>query len=316
MKATIGQAYRKLMKRAIPALLLGVALATLWAATASAAVSVSAFDATGAPGQITLSWSTVTELKNFGFNVERSTTPSNANSWAKIAFVPSQSPCVQSMSPLTYEYSDSNLPLGTTYYYRLQLYGSPCGDPNVIHDVVVSAVSGDLTAPTATATAVPPTATRTVAPTSTATAVSTATSTPLPPTASPTTVPPTSTALPPTAVPPANVKTVTPLPAVATPTSAPAAPSATPEPVDVDSTATPEPTITIVAMVVPTTEASAPRANPPAQRKPTPTEAPAASSPSPALVGVGLAAVLGMGAFGFLMLGVAGVVLWQYYLRR
>lgn len=83
-----------------------------------------------------------------------------------------------------------------------------------------------------------------------------------------------------------------------------------------DAPATVEPTTTVVAMAIATTAPNAPRTNPQAPRKPTPTEPAVAASPSPTLLGVGVLAVLGMGMAGFGLLAVAGFVLWQYYLHR
>ncbi len=316
MKAHGAQIFRQFKRRTGLAAMLGLALSALCLSSASAAVSVSSFGAEGGQGQITLTWVTATELKNFGFNIERSVNSADASSWTKIAFVQSQSPCIQSLDPLTYSYTDSGLPAGAKYYYRLQLFGSPCGDPNVYHETIVSAVSSGAPTPTPTATSVPPTAT--AAPTATRTPVptATATSTSIATNAAPTNTPVallSDTPAASTLVPTLASASATPMPKS---TAVPASGVVTATPAPTDEQPMPGATITVVAVVVPTTAASAPRANPPAQRRPTPTEPAVAASPSPTLVGVGVLAVLGMGMVGFGLLAIAGVVLWQYYLRR
>ncbi len=63
-----------------------------------------------------LTWSTVSELNNRGFEVERS---HNGANWAKIGFVASQSPGHNSTGRLNYHYTDA-APLKGINYYRLK----------------------------------------------------------------------------------------------------------------------------------------------------------------------------------------------------
>jgi hypothetical protein len=115
----------------------------------SADVTISSFTAKAGAGQIKLAWTTATELKNWGFNVERS---SDQKTWQHLGSNPSvksQSPCIKNVMGAAYNFTDDAPALGQTYYYRLQMYGQPCGDPNTYHDQIVSAVANS---PTATAT--------------------------------------------------------------------------------------------------------------------------------------------------------------------
>lgn len=133
----------------------------LWSAhTAWAAVTISYFAAQSSPGQIKLMWTTASELKNRGFNVERST---DQKTWQHLGNNPSvlsQSPCVKNLMGAAYQFVDPTVAQGQTYYYRLQMVGQPCGDPNTYYEQIVAAVSGPTPTPTAPATA-PGAATRT-----------------------------------------------------------------------------------------------------------------------------------------------------------
>jgi signal peptidase I len=202
--------------------------------------------------------------------------------------------------------------------------------------------------PTATPTSVPPTATPTNAPpTATTTdAPPTATTTDAPPTATPTNAPPTAT---PTNAPQATSTNT--LPAAApqptqtgvtsnaprfTPTAtrtgvnvaptplgagATQPPAATEQPASAVATDTPaadaptvSPAQTEVALVVATetpSSASPQGSRRPVQTQPTPVPAAAANL----FVGLGLLGVLGMGAAGFLLLGLAGLTIWRFYAR-
>ena len=92
----------------------------------------------------------------------------------------------------------------------------------------------------------------------------------------------------------------------------PASATSTDAPPGDAATASPAPTE--LALVVATEAPSAqvpPGSRRPAQSQPTP--APAAGGSL--LIGLGLLGVLGMGAAGFLLLSLAGVVLWRFYVR-
>ena len=257
-QAMLMQMYRKLKSRLGVALLLA-ALLLVCVTSALAAVTISSFSATGGNNQIKLNWSTATELKNFGFNVERSTDQSH---WTKIGNVSSQSPCVQSLETLNYSYTDSNLLAGTKYYYRLQLVGSPCGDPDQYYPQTVNATtSGAAPGGTPTPTNIPTATSKAGAPTATRT------NTPIPPTATRTNTP----------VPPTATRTNTPVPPTATATNTPEVPSATP-------TNSPLPTATpsLTPAPVTSTPAATATATSPAAPSPVPTALPA--YPLPAIV--------------------------------
>jgi signal peptidase I len=306
------------------------ALVLFGAATASAAVTVSSFVANGGQGQINLSWTTATEMNNFAFDLFRSTDQTN---WAKITRVQSQSPCFSSVTGNSYSYTDnsSDLVITSTYHYRLQLIGSPCRDQDQYYERTVSASPNG---------PIQPTATPTVQPSPTVTPQPTAAPRTLPATATPTTVPPTAT---PTNVPQATSTNT--LPAAApqptqtavssnapriTPTATrtgdnrpPATPgaAATQPPASAVATDTPaadaptvSPAQTEVALVVATetpSSSSSQVSRRPVQTQPTPVPAAAANL----FVGLGLLGVLGMGAAGFLLLGLAGLTIWRFYAR-
>jgi hypothetical protein len=306
-----------------------LALALFGVRSAAAAVTISSFAATGGGGKIVLSWTTATELGNFGFNVERSTDQKN---WIKITATPVQSYslCNSSVTGNSYNYTDdsSSLVLTTTYYYRLQSLGKQCGDSDEYYDRIVSAAPNGTKNPVqATATPTPP---------ATATTQPAATPTTVPPTAAPTNVPQaTSTDTPQaqdtpaaTSTPPANAPRFTPTATLTGVTHVPTAadgaatqPAGTEQPTDAIATDTPAadastatPAQTEVAIVVAsdTPSPAGPQGSSrPVQLQPTP--APAAASSL--LVGLGLLGVLGMGAAGFLLLGMAGILIWRFYAR-
>lgn len=146
-----------------------IGLSALWIGTfalsdsprAAAEVTIAAFNAQVGAGQVKLVWTTATERKNWGFNIERST---DQKSWQHVGANPSvksQSPCIQNVLGAAYEFTDPGLAPGVRYYYRLQTIGQPCGDPNTYHEEIISAL---VNAPTAT-----PVFSRTASPTATAT---------------------------------------------------------------------------------------------------------------------------------------------------
>jgi hypothetical protein len=86
---------------------------TVGDATSPLPVELSAFTVSIIKYTIQLNWVTVTEVHNFGFEVERST---NKINWSKIAFVNGHG---NSNSPKHYSYTDSKFSSGK-YYYRLK----------------------------------------------------------------------------------------------------------------------------------------------------------------------------------------------------
>lgn len=80
------------------------------------AVTVEAFSATTENGVVLLSWRTVSEIGNVGFNLWRSDAPDGP--WTLLAFVPSQSP--GAAAGAAYHMVDDGVQAGQTYWYRLQ----------------------------------------------------------------------------------------------------------------------------------------------------------------------------------------------------
>ncbi|MCB0202231.1 MAG: hypothetical protein KDI03_19355 [Anaerolineae bacterium] len=80
------------------------------------AVTLASFTATTDGQQVLVSWETVSELDNAGFNLYRSETPDLPDD--PLAFVPSQSP--GSSQGHVYTYRDGDVEPGLTYWYWLQ----------------------------------------------------------------------------------------------------------------------------------------------------------------------------------------------------
>ncbi len=132
-----------------------------------AAVTLTYFIADGLETSVRLRWETASELDNAGFYVRRSL--SQSGSFDRIsAFIPSRG---DSLIGATYAYTDTNVIIGTVYWYQLETVdfsqNSQFYDP-------VSAVPGSASA-TQTAIAAAP---ATVTPTATRTATSANSATP------------------------------------------------------------------------------------------------------------------------------------------
>lgn len=158
LKANLRMISKKWIRIGLGVLTLIVCIA-LDSSRVSAEVTIASFNAQSGAGQIKLVWTTASERKNWGFNIERSTDQKN---WLHVGSNPStksQSPCIQNLMGASYELTDSGLTAGVKYYYRLQSYGQPCGDPNTYYEQIVSVV---VNAPMVT-----PTLLRTASPTAT-----------------------------------------------------------------------------------------------------------------------------------------------------
>jgi len=225
--------------RAIVVITLASAILIALALNASASVSLTYFRATTqADGSILVTWETATELNSLAFQVYRA--QSDGGPWDAMV---NQQVAVGGVTGGSYEYLDSDVTPGITYYYLLQEVET---DSSLINydTMIASATAGTSGGPTLTPTAtvtVGPSPTRT--PTRTPTVVRPATRTP--------SEPPTAT----------RRFTNTPPPL---PTATPGVPGAAPAPAD-----TPVPT-----------EASGPTSEAPAQVA-TPT-GPARVAPTPA----------------------------------
>ncbi len=82
------------------------------------AVTLASFTAAPAGNAIRLEWTTATELDNLGFNVYRATSPAGPQVKLNASLIASQAPG----SPLgaTYEFLDTAVQAGVTYYYWLE----------------------------------------------------------------------------------------------------------------------------------------------------------------------------------------------------
>lgn len=114
---------------------------------AFAEVTIASFEARGGAHQIKLTWVAAAERKNWGYNLERSTDQKNWQHVGANPSVKSQAPCIQNVLGATYELTDTDVAPGVRYFYRLQTLGQPCGDVNVYHEQIISAI---MTAPTPT----------------------------------------------------------------------------------------------------------------------------------------------------------------------
>lgn len=67
---------------------------------------------------VLVTWETVSEVNNQGFNLYRSTSPDSAGEKINAALIPSQAP--GSAQGAVYVWQDANVTAGTTYYYTLE----------------------------------------------------------------------------------------------------------------------------------------------------------------------------------------------------
>lgn len=103
------------------------------------AVTLASFDAQAMIDHILLSWETVSEINNSGFNLYRSASPAGPD--ALLAFVPSQAP--GSTVGASYTFTDGQVAPGQTWYYWLE--DVDLGGATSLH----GPVSATLQAPTA-----------------------------------------------------------------------------------------------------------------------------------------------------------------------
>ncbi|MBN1657707.1 MAG: Ig-like domain-containing protein [Anaerolineae bacterium] len=82
------------------------------------AVALASFRATPGAGKILVTWETVTEIDNLGFNLLRSAASDGNYIRLNRALVPSQAPGMPGGA--RYTWTDNGVVPGTTYYYRLQ----------------------------------------------------------------------------------------------------------------------------------------------------------------------------------------------------
>ena len=90
----------------------GIRVATTWADVVP--VELTCFTAVSVLNDILINWSTVTELNNFGFGIERA--DASLNNWQDIGFVPGMG---TTANPQSYEFIDKDLKSGK-YSYRIK----------------------------------------------------------------------------------------------------------------------------------------------------------------------------------------------------
>jgi hypothetical protein len=113
-----------------------------WTPSVPTAVTLASFTAVGGEDAVTLQWETASELDNLGFHVLRGATPEAAQvTRLTEALIPSQAP--GSGEGFAYEWSDSDVVAGTTYYYWLEAVDTQGG--SALH----GPVSATMQAPTA-----------------------------------------------------------------------------------------------------------------------------------------------------------------------
>lgn len=81
------------------------------------AVSMASFDAQWSGDQVAVTWDTVSEIDNLGFNLYRSQSPDQVGELITTQMIPSQSP--GSTQGFSYSFTDSAVTPGSTYWYTL-----------------------------------------------------------------------------------------------------------------------------------------------------------------------------------------------------
>ena len=96
--------------------------ACLWARisepTTPLAVTLASFEATGQADRIVITWETVSELQNAGFNLYRSLNSYEAGERINAELIPSQAP--GSAQGFAYQFEDLDVMPGVTYWYTLE----------------------------------------------------------------------------------------------------------------------------------------------------------------------------------------------------
>jgi hypothetical protein len=91
---------------------------TVWLNNGTAAAQLSAFQATAEVDHVRVTWETVSELDNQGFNLYRSTSADEQGERLNTVLIPSEAP--NSTEGFAYQWLDNDVEVGTTYYYWLE----------------------------------------------------------------------------------------------------------------------------------------------------------------------------------------------------
>jgi hypothetical protein len=88
-----------------------------WPVGPALPVSLISFNATRHGSNVNLQWTTASESNNAGFSIQRST---NNGVWQNIGYAASKAPDGISITPITYQYNETNTAAGFTWYRLLQ----------------------------------------------------------------------------------------------------------------------------------------------------------------------------------------------------
>ena len=124
--------------------------ACLWARiTAPQAITLAAFDAQWNEEQVAVTWETVSETDNLGFNLYRSTSETELGEKINGEMIPAQAS--GSTQGASYTYMDSSVVPGVTYWYTLEdvdtsggtsLHGPTAAVPDVPTAITLGSLSG------------------------------------------------------------------------------------------------------------------------------------------------------------------------------
>lgn len=153
----------------------GLLIVALWLAAftiqGNAAVVLSSFTATPGDSQVLVAWTTATELDIVGFYIQRS--QQQDSGYQRVStFKPADG---DSITGADYQFLDTNLTNGITYWYRLEAINQ--GQSSEFYDPV-SAIPGAGSSPSLTPTATTPSVSPTLTATTSATLAANITNTP------------------------------------------------------------------------------------------------------------------------------------------
>ncbi|MEZ4770521.1 MAG: LamG-like jellyroll fold domain-containing protein, partial [Caldilineales bacterium] len=106
------------------------------------AVTLASFDATTQPGAVLLTWETVSEIDNLGFNLYRAEVESG--SWTQLNQDLIASPNPGGAAGNSYQWTDSGVTPGVRYWYRLEAVDL-AGQPEIVGEISILAGGVQLT---------------------------------------------------------------------------------------------------------------------------------------------------------------------------
>ena len=94
---------------------------TLGSESAPLPVELAGFEGTTTDGGVRLSWQTVSETNNTGFEIQRKAAEDAGTAWTEVGFVPSRAEGGTTNEPLRYQFTDADLPFAADRLeYRLR----------------------------------------------------------------------------------------------------------------------------------------------------------------------------------------------------